>query len=155
MYPSYGKEQNATRKARNAPTLLLFDGEKLWQDHILNVWQDSVCFKAPLCVAKHSSVASPICQEGLTFLILAFSSRFYLFFSIFFLIFLRFFRIFPLPLFPDFGNFFAVKGGTLPPLCPYTGYATGKAPWEGMIFCCGSVYYSLHQCWQSNVKSYL
>ena len=69
-----------------------------------------------------SSVASPICQEGQsekTFPILTFSSRFFSF--------SRFSVIFPLfsPLFPDFDNFFAVKGATLPP-CPYTGYATGS-----------------------------
>ena len=58
-----------------------------------------------------SSVASPICQEGQserTFLIFAFSSRFFLFFPLFF---------------PILGKFFAVRGGTLPPLTP-SGYAT-------------------------------
>ena len=75
---------------------------------------------------KTSSVASPICQEGQserTFPILAFSSRFSLFFSIF----TRFSSLFPSfsLLFPIFDNFFAVKGGTLPP-CPYTGYATAQ-----------------------------
>ena len=53
-----------------------------------------------------SSVASPICQEGQserTFPIFAFSSRFFLFFPDFS---------------PIFGKFFAVRGGTLPPLTP-------------------------------------
>ena len=41
MYSSHWKEQYATKKAKkakkkkkNTPTLLLFHGEKLWQDHV-------------------------------------------------------------------------------------------------------------------------
>ena len=73
-----------------------------------------------------SSIASPICQEGQsgrTFLIFAFSSQFFLFFFLpwFFLIFSLFS--------PTFGNFFALRGGTLPPLTSQwlrhcTGYKT-------------------------------
>ena len=75
----------------------------------------------------NSSVASPICQERQserTFLILAFASWIFLFFSIFPWLFLSF----P-PLFPIFDTFFTVKGGTLPP-CPYTGYATDSEVWS-------------------------
>ena len=66
-----------------------------------------------------SIIASPICQEGQsarTFPIIAFSSRFFFFFPDFCL----FFPIFPdfSLFFPIFGNFFAVRGGTLPPLSP-------------------------------------
>ena len=58
-----------------------------------------------------SSVASPICQVGqseITFLIFAFSSWFFLFFSLI------------------FGKFFALRDGTLPPWPP-RGYATAGA----------------------------
>ena len=73
---------------------------------------DNVGYKSP----QGSSVASPICQEGQSkrnFPIFAFSSRFFLFFPDF--------SKFP-PIFPlfsrFFGNFFAVRGDTLPPLPP-------------------------------------
>ena len=65
-----------------------------------------------------SSVAAPICQEGhseRTFPILAFSSRFFLFFATF------------SGFFPSFSRFltiFSLSRGTLCPPCPYTGYAT-------------------------------
>ena len=65
---------------------------------------------------KCSSVASPICQEGqseITFSLFAFSSQFFVFFP-------DFSSFFPdFPLFPlIFWNFFAVRGGTLPPFDP-------------------------------------
>ena len=53
-------------------------------------------------VWSYSSVASPICQEGQ-------SKRTLLIFCLFY----RFFLFFP-----NFGKFFAVRGGTLPPLPP-------------------------------------
>ena len=61
-----------------------------------------------------SSIASPICQEGQSernFLIFAFSSQFFLIFPSF----SRFLAI-----------FFAVRGGTLPPPCHPSGYATAS-----------------------------
>ena len=76
----------------------------------------------------HSSVASPVCQEGQSersFPIFAFSSRFFLVSPIFAFS-SRFFLVSPIcPDFsPLFGKFFAVRDGTLPPPLTPSGYAT-------------------------------
>ena len=75
-----------------------------------------------------SSIASPICQEGQSernFPIFDFSSRFFLFFVIF----PEFFLIFP-----DFWHFFAVRGGTLPPLPPqWLRHCGDVGPWRPLF----------------------
>ena len=53
MYTLYWKEQYATKHAKNVPTFMLLHGEKPLTRSCTKVWQDSVCPKAPLCVAKH------------------------------------------------------------------------------------------------------
>ena len=74
---------------------------------------------------SHSSVASPICQEGQSernFLIFAFSSRFFLIFFWFFLIFSRFFLIFSRVL----AIFCCQWWHSAPPPCHPGGYAPAQ-----------------------------
>ena len=82
--------------------------------------------KVPHCVKctdlPTSSVASPICQEG-QYKVWKSLPDFGLFFPIF--IFFLDFSWFSPSFFPIFGNFSAVRGGTLPPFGPPSGYATG------------------------------
>ena len=87
-------------KLKDAKCLSLFDEACLWGHYD----SSAELFELSVDAAPHSSVASPICQEGQierSFTIFAFSSWFFPDFSWFF---------------PTFGNFFAVRGGTLPPV---------------------------------------